>query len=281
VSETFRNILVAADRYRSDTYTRQNAVILAERLRASLRMVYIVDLEDLKVLAPGAPEGMITRRVLRGSGRESKLVAEGRKEGEKLATICKGASIECSSDVFVGRSRFIWSEKARSSDLFMILPIERDFGPFELIFGSMFWWIAACSCRPVLMVRQDGLRESRIALFYSNEVQSARALPWVCGLCSTVGMSLSVYAVKPLSRKRARDEECQIFFDRHRVPARFEDRNALVLLDAEVNQPGTQLHEPSLLVFDRGFYSGPCFRKRRRLVERLIRTSHHSILLCP
>jgi hypothetical protein len=258
-----------------------NAITLAKKLKASLRLVYIVDFEDIKVLAPGPPDGGIRRRLLRGSATEAQFVAEGRDREREFAALCKGASIKCSSDVFVGPSEAIWAEEGRSCDLIMILPVEKDFGRFERWFGSMFWRIAVRSCRPVLIVRQDGLPESRMALFYSNEVQSAGALPWVCRLHFILGMSLTIYVGELPSREYARDDECQMLLDRHDLPARFEEKNALAALDAEVNQPGSELHEPSLLVFDRGFYIRPWFRKRRRLVERLIHTSPHSILLCP
>ena len=43
VSDMFQSILVAADRYRGSNHVRQNAVALAKRLRASLRLVYMVD----------------------------------------------------------------------------------------------------------------------------------------------------------------------------------------------------------------------------------------------
>ena len=281
MSEMFQSILVAADRYRGSNHTWQNAVELAQRLRASLRLVYMVDFEDIKVLAPGPPDGVITRRLLRGSAREAQLAAEGRNAEREFVACTRDASIECSSDVFVGPSETIWAEEGRSCDLIMVLPVEKDFGRFERWFGSMFWRMAVRSCRPVLIVRQDGLPENRMALFYSNEVQSAGALPWVCRLRSILGMSLTIYVGKLPSREYARDEECQMFLDRHRVPVQFEEKNALMVLDAEVNEPGSELDEPSLLVFDRGFCIRPWFRKRRRLVERLIHTSDHSILLCP
>ena len=116
MSEMFQSILVAADRYRGSNHTWQNAVTLAKKLRASLRLVYTVDFEDIKILAPGPPDGVITRRLLRGSAREAALVAEGRNAEREFVACTRDASIKCSSDVFVGPSETIWAEEGRSCD---------------------------------------------------------------------------------------------------------------------------------------------------------------------
>lgn len=281
MSEMFQCILVAADQYRGGTHTHRNAIALAKKLHASLRMIYMVDFEDLRVLAPGPPSGEMTRRLFRGTPREAQLTGEGRKELKEFATSCERASIEYSGEVLVGSSEILWAEEARSCDLAMILPAKEDFGRFHRWFGSMFWRIAARSGRPVLIFRPNKLPADSVVLFYSNLVESARALPWVTELCSDLGMSLTVFSGKGPSRDYARDQECQAFLNHHQISARFEDKTALEVLNGELNQPGSQLDSPSLLVFDGGFQRGLWFRRDRRLVEWLIRMSHQSILLCP
>jgi hypothetical protein len=281
MNDMLQRILVAADTYRGDVYTYQHAIALAEKLHASLRMMYVVRFKDLRVLAPGPPTGGMTKRVLRGTVKESRLVEEGREELDAFSGACERASIEHSGEVFVGPAATLWAEEARSCDLAMIRVVEDDFGRFERWFGSMFWTMAARSCRPVLIFRRDGWPAHGMVLFYSNHVGSARALPWVVALCSALGMPLTVYVGKETSRNYSRDEECQDFLNHHRILARFENKGALNVLYREANQPDSQLDRPSLLVFDRGFYGGLWFHRPRRLVERLIRSSRHSALLCP
>lgn len=281
MTEFFRSILVATDQYRAGAQTRQNAIALAQKLRASLRVVYAIDLEDIKVLAPGPPFGATRKRLFRGTAGEQQLTAQGREELEAFAAACEQTSVECSGGVLVGPSGILWAEEARSCDLTTIVPVEGDFGRFARWFGSMFWRIAKRSGRPVLISRQDGLPEERMVLLYCNAVASARALPWVAGFCSALGLSLTIYASKGVSRNYAHADEYRTFLSSHEIAATYEDQGALEVLLNEATRPGSRIAGDSILAVDAGFYRALWFRKRRRLVERLIRASPHSILLCP
>ena len=281
MSELFRSILVATDQYRAGAQARQSAIALAQKLRSSLRIIYAIDLEDIKILAPGPPFGAIRRQLFRGTAGEEELAAQGSEELEAFASACERESVEVSGEVLVGPSEVLWAEEARSCDLTVIRPVEHDFGRFARWFGSMFWRIAKRSGRPVLICRQDELPRERMVLVYCNSVGSARALPWVAGLCSALGLSLTVYAREVVSRNYARADEYRTFLSSHEIAATYEDQGALEVLLNEATRPGSQIVGKSMLALDGGFCSGLWFRRSRRLVERLIRTSPHSILLCP
>jgi len=281
VSELFRSILVAVDQYRGGAHPREKAIALAQRLGASLRIVYAINLEDIKVLAPGPPFGAIRKRPFRRTAQEAQLAAQGQEELEAFAAACERESVELTGDVLVGPPEVLWAEEARSCDLTTIVPVERDFGRFARWFGSMFWRIAKRSGRPVLISRQDGLPKERMVLLYCNTVASARALPWVAGLCSALGLSLTIYASKGVSRNYAHADEYKTFLSSHEIAATHEDQGALEVLSNEARRPGSQIVGTPMLALDGGFSSGLWFRRPCRLVERLIRTSPHSILLCP
>jgi len=281
VSELFRSILVATDQYRAGAQARQSAIALAQKLRSSLRIIYAIDLEDIRILAPGPPFGAIRRQLFRGTAGEEELAAQGSEELEAFASACERESTEVSGEVLVGPSEVLWAEEARSCDLTVIRPVEHDFGRFARWFGSMFWRIAKRSGRPVLICRQDELPRERMVLVYCNSVGSARALPWVAGLCSALGLSLTVYAREVVSRNYAGADEYRTFLSSHEIAATYEDQGALEVLLNEATRPGSQIVGKSMLALDGGFCSGLWFRRSRRLVERLIRTSPHSILLCP
>lgn len=281
MSRLFQSILVCADHYRKNGFARDNPIALAKKLQSSLRVAYGVDLKDLQVFAPGPPSGESGRWVYRGTPKEAELVAEGSGELEQFRTVCEEASVRYSGDLFVGSSEMVWAGEARSSDLLMILPVDEDFWHFERWLGSMFWRIAARSCRPVLLFRRDEVPKNGAVLFYSNRLESARALPYVSTLCSTLEMPLTVYSCEVGSRDYARRDECKTFLEEHQITATFSEEEVLEVLAGEAKHPGSQIEEPSLLVFDRGFHKGLWFQKRRRVVEQLIRTSQHWILLCP
>lgn len=281
MSELFRSILVATDQYRAGAQARQSAIALAQRLGASLRIIYAIDLEDIKVLAPGPPFGAIRRQLFRGTAGEEELAAQGSEELEAFASACERESIEVSGEVLVGPSEVLWAEEARSCDLTVIRPVEEDFGRFARWFGSMFWRIAKRSGRPVLICRQDELPRERMVLVYCNSVGSARALPWVAGLCSALGLSLTIYASKGVSRDYAHADEYRTFLDNHQIVTSFEDLEPLELLHHEARRPGSKIATDSIVALDPAFYKALWFRKHRRLVERLIRTSPQCILLCP
>ncbi len=281
MSELFRSILVATDQYRAGAQARQSAIALAQKLGASLRIIYAIDLEDIKVLAPGPPFGATRRRLFRGTAGEQQLTAQGREELEAFAAACGRASVECSGDVLVGPAEILWAEEARSCDLTVVRPVEEDFGRFARWFGSMFWRIAKRSGRPVLISRQDGLPKERMVLLYCNTVASARALPWVAGFCSALGLSLTIYASKGVSRNYAHADEYRTFLDNHPIVTSFEDLEPLELLHHEARRPGSKIATDSIVALDPAFYKALWFRKHRRLVERLIRTSPQCILLCP
>jgi hypothetical protein len=163
----------------------------------------------------------------------------------------------------------------------MILPVDEDFWHFERWLGSMFWRIAVRSCKPFLLFRRDEVPKNRVVLFYSNRRESARALPYVSTLCSALEMPLTVYCREVGPRDYARPDECKTFLERRQITATFSEKQVLEVLTGEAKHPGSQIAGPSLLVFDRGFHKGLWFQKRRRVVEQLIRTSQHWILLCP
>jgi len=281
MTDILQNILVCVDHHRRDGPTRHNAIALAKRFATSLRITYVVDFKDLQVFAAGPPSGEAGRWVFTGTPRETQLAAEGREELKRFRSACKNGNVEHHVDLFVGSSEMIWAEEARLCDLAMIVPVEEDFCNFERCFGSMFWRIAVRSCRPVLLFRRNELPRSRMALFYTNRVGSARALPYVNALCSLLETPLTVYTSKARSRDYVRADECRAFLDCHEVCAEYERKDVSEVLITELKHPGSQLEEPSLLVFDRGLCKGPWFRQHRRAVEQLIRTSPHWILLCP
>ncbi len=281
MSELFRSVLVATDQYRAGAQTRHNAIALAQKLGASLRIIYAIDLEDIKVLAPGPPFGATRRQLFRGTAGEQQLTAQGREELKAFASASERESVEVGGEVLVGPSEVVWAEEARSCDLTVIRPVEEDFGRFARWFGSMFWRIAKRSGRPVLISGQDGLPEERMVLLYSNTVASARALPWVAGFCSALSLSLTIYASKGVSRNYAHADEYRAFLSSHEIAATYEDQGALEVLSNEATRPGSQIVGKSMLALDGGFCSGLWFRRSRRLVERLIRTCPQDILLCP
>ena len=280
MSRIYQNqiILAGADRYRRGVHYHNNTIALAKKLGASLQMIYVVDLWDLKVPHHGFnPYGPCPGPFLvRGTAREKSLIAEGREELRKFEAACESASIKHSGEVVVGVPEILWAQNVRSCELFMVFPHEKDFGWF----GNIFWKIAARSCRPVLILRQDGLLGNRMILFYSGRAESARALPWVKEICFALGTSLTVYISKRGSRRYAHDE-CQAFLHHHHISVTFKDRNVLDVLESEVKHPGSEIEKPSLLVFDSGFYRGFWFGKYRHFVNQLIRKSYHNILLCP
>lgn len=282
MSEVFQNIMVGADCYRGGPETHTHAIALAKRLHASLQLAYLVDLQDLRIGIPfGSPMGPGGSFLVRGGPRESELTAEGHEEVKKFNASCESVSIKHSGGVFVGSPEMLWAEKARWCDLFMILPVERDFEWLHQLFSNRFWRIAIRSRRPVLIFRKEVLPEGEMVLFYTTYAEFTRTLHWMVNLCSALVVSLTVYAVRGSSQNHVHDEECQTFLRRHRISAIFKDKTALEVLDDEVNKPDSQLGKMSLLVFGRSFARGFWFQKHRRLVEQLIRRSHHSILLCP
>ena len=207
MSEILQNIMVAADRYRGGPETHTKAISLAKKLRAAPRLVYLVDLQDLRIGIPfGSPLGPAGSFLVRGEPREDELTVEGHEEKKKFDASCESVSIEHSSDVFVGSPEILWAEKARWCDLFMILPIERDFEWTNRLFGGRFWKIAIRSRTPVFIFRKEGLPQGEMVLFYTTYAEFTRILHLVANLCSALGMSLTVYPVKMSSQSDAEDE---------------------------------------------------------------------------
>ena len=281
VDPMFRSILLTVDRYRRKPDAWQGAISLAQRLHASLQIVYAVDHRDVRILAPGPPSGEMTMRFLRGSVREKQLVAEGHEQLQTISSACRRESIDHIGGVSVGYSEVIWAEQARCCDLVMIHPAEEDFEFVERWLGTMFWRIARRSCRPVLVFRENDAAPGNVVLFHSKTLASARALPWVAMLCSALGLSVTVYVDGGLGRDYAIGQECQPYLELHQVSADLGDKSAMQVLEGELGEPGSEIASPSVLAFDSGFSKGLPFRKRRRLVDRLMRTSPHSVLLCP
>ena len=79
-------------------------------------MIYLVDVEDIKIPIPGPLGGEVVPRGVRGTRKKVKLASEGREELEESADACKRASVEHSGEVFFGPSSAIWSEEARSCE---------------------------------------------------------------------------------------------------------------------------------------------------------------------
>lgn len=280
MSEVFRTILVALDRRRRGEDIRCNSIAVAKKLGASLRAVYAVGFADLRVLVPAPPLGQPVRLPLRGTPLEARLSAEGREELERFAASCRQSAVKYSGDVFVGDPQSLWVEEARSSDLAVVFPAEDDFGFFARLLGSGVWDLVTRACRPALALRRDGPSPERMVLFYGNRVGSARALPWVASLCLELGMWLTVYLMQGNHRDYSRDDECEAYLERHGLTVTMGKKGQQVLA-RESKRPGGEFRDRCVLAFDGSFRRGSRFGRRRRLVERLIRTSHHGVLLCP
>lgn len=164
----------------------------------------------------------------------------------------------------------------------MILPVQQELERFkEQWLGSVFWEIAARSCRPVLIFRPEEWHSDEMVLFYSNRVESARALPCIARLCSRLQMSLTVYESKPATRKYAREREWEAFFDHHGVVTKQGQPDAIAAITNELRDPGSELSNASILAFDSGFRQGFWFQRPRRLVRKLMHRSRKNIVLCP
>jgi len=129
-------------------------------------------------------------------------------------------------------------------------------------------------------MRPAGLPTGNVVLFYSNRKRAAASLPWVAALCGALEMPLTAYTAKKADGEVSQPDESREFLDHHGILAEPGDRNALEVIEAEADEPGTVLPSQSLLVFDRGYRSRLWFRKRARLVTKMIRSSAHTILLC-
>ena len=280
-SAMFRTILLAADGYHMGAPVQENSIALAKKLGASLHVSYVVDLEELKVLAAGPPGGAIVSRAARHGAKEKRLVAEGQQCVENFQAACKDASVLCHSHVLVGTSERLWAVQARGCHLVLVNPVEKDFRTFSPWSGSMLWRIADRACRPVLLMRRTGPPTGGAILFYSNRKRAATSLPWVAALCSTLEMSVTVYTAAKVDGEVSYREECRDFLAQHGVQAALADEKAVEIMKAEADEPSTALPSQSLLVFDHGYHSLLWFRKRERLMQRMIRNSPHGILLCP
>jgi hypothetical protein len=259
---------------------REDIIDLGKRLRASLRISYVVDLQELKVSLPTPPWGAIHGTPVRGGEREAKLVAQGREYVAEFGADCEAASAPYSGAVLVGRSEELWAGAGRACDLILTAPIESDFGRTERVFGSMFLKMAARASRPVLLQRPNGSAWNGMVLLHSNQERAAAALPWVVEFCGALDMVLTVCAAKDKTGEPAEGDPCRSFLDRHNMSGTFLDKKAIEVLEAEARRPGSELPSGSLLVLDGGF-GAPWFRRRRRLAEKLIRSADHSVLLCP
>ncbi len=94
-------------------------------------------------------------------------------------------------------------------------------------------------------------------------------------------MQVTVYVDGGPGRDHAVEEAYRTYLHDHGILTEVSDQTALRVLEAELAQPGSEIPSASLLAFDRGFGEGLPFCRRRRLVDALIRTSHHAMLLCP
>jgi len=281
VSDLLQCILVATDRCRSGPDTRRTAIALARKLHASLRIVYVVDVDDARILAPGPPYGSLTRQYVPGSAPERELVSEGEKAIEAFAVRCDRENVRHTEQLLVGPPAMVWGEEARACDLALIRRVDDDFRRFDRWFGSKFSHIVARSGRPVLILRQCEVPSGKMVLFYRRRMESARALPWVATICSDLDMGLVVCLGRRPPRPYARDDVFEDFLNQHQMSATVDERRALPVLREFAEGGHAGLDSSAVLAFDVGFHRGAWFRKRRRLMERVIRTTQHGILLCP
>ncbi|MFH1731494.1 MAG: universal stress protein [Planctomycetota bacterium] len=282
MGKAFNSILLAVDHCRGGAHAHQQAIVLAKRFRASLRMAYVVNSEDLAIPVPGPPGAPVVKPVVRGTRREAALTAEGREELAAFENACERAAVKHGGSILVGHSEAIWAKEASLCDLVVIRRAEKDFGFFDRWFGSMFWRIVVHSGRPVLVLPRTGSVAERMALFYSNRVESSSALPWVAAFVSALDIPLTVHIAPNSSRGGGYVKECKALLARHQVTAEFLHGGLLKAFAHEFSRPRSGLLEClPLLAFDGGFRRGLWFCRRRRLVERLLRTAAHGILLCP
>ena len=281
MSDVFQRILAATDRYRSGPDTQRTAVALAQKLQASLRIAYVVDVDDVRILAPGPPYGSLMRQYVPGSAIEQKLVAEGEEAVEAFAVHCDRENVQHTEQMRVGPPAMTWAEEARACDLVLIRRVDHDFLRFDRWFGSKFAHIVARSGRPVLIPRQCEVPSGKMVLFYRRRMESATALPWVATICSVLDMGLVVCLGRRPPRPYARDDVFEDFLNQHQMSATVDERRALPVLRELAEGGHAGLDSSAVLTFDVGFHRGAWFRKRRRLMERVIRTTQHGILLCP
>jgi len=285
MNKMFQSIVVATDRYRAGIETYENTIALAKKLHASLRMVYVVDLMELKTTIHGCDPygpGAAGIFLVRGTPREKALVAEGREGLKRFEAACEHASIKHNGEVFVGAAEKIWGKKGSPCDLLTIFPVKSDFEYFRTWFSNIFWRIATRSKTPVLVFRRELLPKQKAALFHTGyRSPTLRTVKRAAEFCSTFEMSLTVYWYKSSLINPHLDKKCQAFFQQRQIPAIFKEKPALKVLDREVNKFGSELDSTSLLVFDSSFCKGLWFQKHRCLLDQLILKSNHSILLCP
>ena len=184
MGKAFNSILLAVDHCRGGAHAHQQAIVLAKRFRASLRMAYVVNSEDLAIPVPGPPGAPVVKPVVRGTRREAALTAEGRED--------------------------------------------------------------------------------------------------LAAFVSALDIPLTVHIAPNSSRGGGYVKEGKAPLARHQVTAEFLHGGLLKAFAHEFSRPRSGLLEClPLLAFDGGFRRGLWFCRRRRLVERLLRTAAHGILLCP
>jgi len=270
-------ILVASDRHRKGEYTDEPAIQVARRLDASLFMVYAVNVRELMFSIP-LPTGEMTRAPVRGTALEGELVAEGHEVLHRFATRCDAESISHDGTVCIGPPDVGWGEMARTTDLALVRPVERDFGFWTRCFGAMFWRIATTANRPVQIPSPQGLVADHIHFFYSNRPASSRALPYVAALAKRLQAPVTVRFLDDPSRRYGRVEECEEYLSTHGLAAR-------ILGNRRIHDMARALREDTqdgcLLVFDRSFAGRGGRGRARRFVDQVIGTAQDSVVLCP
>lgn len=276
MSEPISTILVATDHYRAGSDTRSCAIELAKRLGASVRMIYMVNVQDLRVFAPGPPTGELAKRVLRGSRKEILLVEEGRHVLESFSSECQEASVEGGGEVLVGSPRQIWAEEGRSCDLIAIRPVKEDFRRLDRLLGSKFWAIAREAERPTLLFQGESVTANEVELHLGGGEEAMSALHWAADFATKLEASLTVHSDALFARHQTGEREFMEFLKESQISASFKSgrsREAMRLAASTAGGAG-------LLAFDRSFGEGLWLGKRRFL-ERLMRTCGRDILLLP
>ena len=281
MARALQSILLAVDQYRSDVRSSAVLVGFAKKLGIPARVAYVVDHEDLRIPSIHGPTGWGGRVLMRGSRREECLREEGEATVKDIRGLLAQAGIPHDSTVSVGSPTLLWAEQGVSYDLTAVVPVKEDFSTFDRCIGAKFVPIACRSARPVLVLREGVSSPETVDIFCTDEAQVYHVLSVAGELAPLLEGKTRVFLPKNMAKGPESGVKALGRFELALGVSTPEPKNFQEVLRNEAREPGSELGSVSLLVLDGGFSTPLWLSKNRRLLETLIRTSPHSLLVFP